>query len=137
MTILPACARMAGVPLSDDEIRILQEIEKNFYDSDPGFAHEVGAGTLSRSARRAMRWAALAFVLGLVVLIVGFTRSVLLGFFGFAMMVGAGFAFYVNAAKLGRSSLPAVSARTGNLSDALGRRSQRLRERFRRDDETD
>jgi hypothetical protein len=137
VTILPACARMARVPLSDDEIRILQEIEKNFYDSDPAFAHEVGAATLTRSVQRAMRWAALAFVLGLVVLIVGFTRSVLLGFLGFAVMVGAGFTFYVNAAKLGRGSLPAVSSRTGNLGEAFERRSQRLRERFRRDDETE
>ena len=125
------------MPLSDDEIRILQEIEKNFYDSDPAFAHEVSTATLTRAAGRNMRWAALAFLIGLVVLIVGFTRSVFLGFLGFSVMVGAGFAFYVNAAKLGRSGLSTVSARTGNLGEAFGRRSQRLRERFRRDDSGD
>lgn len=128
---------MARVPLSDDEIRILQEIERNFYDSDPAFAHEVSSATLTRTARRAMRWSALAFVFGLVVLILGFTRSVFLGFLGFAVMVGAGFAFYVNAAKLGRSGLSSVSARTGNLGEAFGRRSQRLRERFRREGDGD
>ena len=125
------------MPLSDDEIRILQEIEKNFYDSDPAFAHEVSTATLTRAAGRNMRWAALAFVVGLVVLILGFTRSVFLGFLGFAVMVGAGFAFYVNAAKLGSAGLSTVSARTGNLGEAFGRRSQRLRERFRRDDSGD
>ena len=125
------------MPLSDDEIRILQEIEKNFYDSDPAFAHEVSTATLTRAAGRSMRWAALAFVFGLVVLIFGFTRSVFLGFFGFAVMVGAGFTFYVNAAKLGRSGLTTVAARTGNITDAVGRRGRRLRERFRRDDDSD
>lgn len=128
---------MTRVPLSDDEIRILQEIEKNFYDSDPAFAHEVSTATLTRNAGRIMRWAALGFVLGLVVLIFGFTRSVLLGFLGFAVMVGAGFAFYVNAAKLGRGGLTTVTTRTGNLGEAFGRRSQRLRERFRRGDDGD
>ncbi|HAF67718.1 MAG TPA: DUF3040 domain-containing protein, partial [Acidimicrobiaceae bacterium] len=34
------------MPLSDDEQRILHEIEKEFYDSDPEFAREVGETTL-------------------------------------------------------------------------------------------
>lgn len=125
---------MTAVPLSDDEIRILQEIEKNFYDSDPAFAREVGTTTLTRNPARNLRWAAVGFAVGLVILIWGFTRSVLLGFLGFAVMVGCGFAFYVNAAKLGRAGLSSVASRTGNLGEALGKRRQRLRERFRRDD---
>jgi hypothetical protein len=124
---------MVLVPLSDDEIRILQEIEKNFYDSDPAFAREVSTATLARNAGRNARWAAIGFVVGLAAVIVLFTRSVLLGFLGFALMVGSGFAFYVNAAKLGKSGLSSVAARTGTLGEAFGRRSQRFRERFRRD----
>lgn len=122
------------VPLSDDEIRILQEIEKNFYDSDPDFAREVSSATLSRHAGRNLRWAAIGFVAGLAILIVGFTRSVFLGFLGFAVMVGSGSAFYVSAAKLGRSSLSSVAARTPNIGEVLGKPGQRLRDRFRRDD---
>ena len=122
------------MPLSEDEQRILQEIERNFYDSDPAFAGKVSTATLTRHAGRNLRWAIAGFVAGLVVLILGFTESVVLGFLGFAVMVGSGFAFYVNAAKLGRANLAAVTSRTGSLQELLGKRSQRLRDRFRKED---
>ena len=122
------------VPLSEDEQRILQEIERNFYDSDPAFAREVSTASLTEKAGRNLRWSVFAFVAGLVVLVLGFTESVVLGFFGFAVMVGSGFSFYVNAAKLGRS-LSSVSARTGNLGELVGRRGQKLRDRLRKKDD--
>ncbi|HEX7167449.1 MAG TPA: DUF3040 domain-containing protein [Acidimicrobiales bacterium] len=122
------------MPLSEDEQRILQEIEKNFYDSDPAFAREVGAVSPAEKTGRKLRWSVFSFVAGLLVLILGFTESVLLGFLGFAVMVGSGFVFYVNAAKLGRS-LSSVSARTGSLSDLVGRRSQKVRDRLRKRDD--
>ena len=122
------------MPLSEDEQRILQEIERNFYDSDPAFAREVSAATLSRHAARNVRLSILGFIAGLVILITLFTRSVLFGFLGFAVMVGSGFLFYVNAARLGRANLQAVSARTGSISEMFGQRSQKLRERFKKDE---
>jgi hypothetical protein len=123
-----------GVPLSEDEQRILQEIERNFYDSDPAFAREVSASALTRNAARNLRWSAVGVVVGLVLLILLFTRSVLLGFAGFALMVGSGFAFYVNAAKLGRANLSSVTAKTGSITELFGQRSQKLRERFKKDE---
>lgn len=123
------------MPLSEDEQRILQEIERNFYDSDPAFAREVSTATLTRNAARNARLAAAGFVAGLVILILLFTKSVLFGFLGFAVMVGSGFAFYANFAKLGRANLSAMSAKTGNLSELLENRSQKLRERFKKDEQ--
>ncbi|MBW3651233.1 MAG: DUF3040 domain-containing protein [Actinobacteria bacterium] len=123
------------MPLSEDEQRILQEIERNFYDSDPAFAREVSTKTLYRHAGRNLKWAGVGFALGLVVLILGFTQSVLLGFLGFLIMVGCAFLFYLNAAKMGRAGLQSVSQRTGNISEMFGRRSQNLRERFRRNED--
>ena len=125
-----------GVPLSEDEQRILQEIERNFYDSDPAFAREVSSATLAKHAARNLRLSAVAFVGGLVLLMLLFTRSVFLGFLGFAVMVAAGFSVYVNAARLGRASLGNVANRTGNISEMLGERSQRLRERLKKDEPT-
>ncbi|MEA3077080.1 MAG: hypothetical protein QOF60_1988 [Actinomycetota bacterium] len=124
------------MPLSEDEQRILQEIERNFYDSDPAFAREVSTTTLYRHAGRNLKWAGVGFVAGLVVLILGFTQSVLLGFVGFLVMVGCAFLFYLNAAKMGRAGLQSVSQRTGNITEIVSRRSQRMRERFRRDDQS-
>ena len=122
------------MPLSEDEQRILQEIERNFYDSDPAFAREVSTATLTRHATRNLRWSIVGFVAGLVLLIAMFTESVFLGFVGFALMVGSGFTFYVNAAKLGRANLPSVSAKTGTITELFGKRSQKLRDRFKKDD---
>ncbi|HEX4979984.1 MAG TPA: DUF3040 domain-containing protein [Acidimicrobiales bacterium] len=122
------------MPLSEDEQRILQEIERNFYDSDPAFAREVSTAALTRNASRNLRWAAVGFVAGLVLLITLFAESVLLGFVGFAVMVVSGFAFYVNVAKLGRASLSSVTARTGSITEMFGERRQKLRERFKKDE---
>jgi hypothetical protein len=124
---------MVSVPLSEDEQRILQEIERNFYDSDPAFAGKVGTTTLYRHAGRNLKWATVGFVAGLVILIAGFTESVVLGFLGFLIMVGSAFLFYLNAAKMGKAGLQSVSQRTGNITEIMGRRSQKLKDRFRRD----
>jgi hypothetical protein len=134
MTFVPSCAMIGFVPLSEDEQRILQEIERNFYDSDPAFAREVSTTTLYRHAGRNLKWATVGFVAGLAILIAGFTQSVLLGFLGFLVMVGCAFLFYLNAAKMGRAGLQSVSQRTGNITEIMGRRSQKLKDRFRRED---
>jgi len=122
------------VPLSEDEQRILQEIERNFYDSDPAFAREVSTATLTRNAARNLRWSIAGFVAGLVLLILLFTESVFFGFLGFAVMVASAFAFYVNFSKLGRANMASVTAKTGNISEMFGQRSQKLRERFKKDE---
>ena len=47
-----SCARLLRVPLSEDEQRILHEIERRFYESDPAFASQVSQTTLYRHAGR-------------------------------------------------------------------------------------
>ena len=54
------------MPLSDDEQRILLEIEKEFYDSDPKLAREVGETSLYKHSLRNIKWAVCIGVLGLV-----------------------------------------------------------------------
>ena len=53
------------MPLSEDEQRILQEIEQQLYASDPQLARDVSSTTIYRHAGRNLKWAALGFVLGL------------------------------------------------------------------------
>ena len=50
------------MPLSEDEQRILQEIEAQFYANDPQLAQQVSETTLYRHASRNIKWAALGFV---------------------------------------------------------------------------
>lgn len=74
------------MPLSDHEQRILDEIEKNLLQEDPGFARKdrVAAG----GGRRNLRLGVLSFIAGVVGLFVFFsTQSVVVGVIAFAAMV--------------------------------------------------
>ena len=65
------------MPLSEEEQRILHEIERNFYEHDPDFAARVRRETVYRHAGRNCKWSALAFLGGLAILVVWFSTSLL------------------------------------------------------------
>ena len=74
------------MPLSDHEQRILDEIEKNLLQEDPGFARKgpVSAGT----RRRRARFGAFCFLAGVAGLLLFFSTSlVIVGVLAFAAMV--------------------------------------------------
>lgn len=126
-----------GVPLSEDEQRILQEIEQQLYASDPHLAREVSSTTIYRHAGRNMWWAALGFVAGLA-LMVATLRTLPLAFGGFLVMLGSAIFFERNLRKMGRAGWQQV---TGNMrgaagmKDAFGTAGKRVRERFKRDEQ--
>jgi hypothetical protein len=124
------------LPLSEDEQRILSEIEQQFYASDPALAKEIADSTIYRHAARAIKWAVLAFVLGVVMLLGTLHISFLLSFGGFLVMLAAALIIERNARKMGRAGLEqlASSMKANGLRDAFGSSSERLRERFRRED---
>jgi hypothetical protein len=125
-----------AVPLSEDEQRILHEIERSFYEHDPAFARGVSQTTLYRHAGRNCKYAGLGFVAGLVVLIASFTTSLFLGMIGFLVMLGSAFVFERNVRKMGKAGWQQMtqSMRDRGLPDALGGARQRLRDRFRREE---
>src|ERR1700676_3382115 len=81
------------VPLSPEEQKILQEIEKSFYEHDPQFSRKVSETTIYRVAGRNLKWLALGFLGGLVLMIWSFTTSLLLGVLGFLVMLACAFFF--------------------------------------------
>jgi hypothetical protein len=123
------------VPLSEDEQRILHEIEQQFYESDPAFAREVGKTTLYRHAGRNLKWAAAGFFCGFLLLIVAFASSLLLGFAGFLVMLASAIVFERNLRKMGRAGWQQVTGnmKAHNLRDSLGDAGRRLRKRFKRE----
>jgi hypothetical protein len=123
------------VPLSEDEQRILHEIEQQFYESDPAFAREVGKTTLYRHAGRNLKWATLGFVCGFALLIVAFASSLLLGFAGFLVMLGSAVVFERNLRKMGRAGWQQVTGtmRGHNFRDTLGDAGKRIRKRFKKE----
>jgi hypothetical protein len=123
------------VPLSEDEQRILSEIEQQLYKSDPALAREVSETTIYRHAFRNMKWAALGFVIGVVLMIVLLSTSYLLSFAGFLLMLVSLLYFEHNARRLGRAGLEHVTQtmRGDGLRDVMGGAGERMRERFKRD----
>src|SRR3954447_6975658 len=124
------------MPLSEDEQRILKEIEANLNETDPRLVQEVSETTLYRHSARAIKWAVFGFVAGLALLLFTFTRVLLLGVVGFLVMLGCLLVIERNVRKLGKAGLQNLtgSLRGGSIGGPLGRTSRRWRERWHRDD---
>ena len=124
------------MPLSEDEQRILNQIEQQFYESDPAFAQSVSQSSLYRHAFRNIKWSALLFVLGLAFLIGTLQIHFAVAFIGFIVMLLAAFIIEKNARKMGRAGLAQVTGRIrgGRLRDTFGGAGERMRNRFRRDE---
>lgn len=124
------------MPLSEDEQRILQEIERQFHADDPDFARQVASTTLYRHAGRNLKWAALGFVVGVVFLIGTLGVSYLLAFGGFLMMLASAFVFERNLRKMGRAGWQQWTdgMRSSGMRDYFGSAGRRMRDRFKKDE---
>ncbi|MGI9121007.1 MAG: DUF3040 domain-containing protein [Acidimicrobiales bacterium] len=124
------------MPLSENEQRILQEIEQQLYDSDPELAREVSSTTIYRHAGRNLKWAGLGFVAGLAFMVLT-VQTLPLAFAGFLAMLGCAVLFARNLQKMGRAGWRewTESARASGMRDYFGTASQRMRERFNKKDD--
>jgi hypothetical protein len=126
------------VPLSDNEQRLLEQMERALYAEDPKFASTMrGAARRSGSAHRLMIGVG-GLTIGLVLLVVGVAQQlVLVGVAGFVCML-AGTAYAVSGHR--KSGPAGVVQSNGTVRQASKRRSggfmQRLEQRWdRRRDE--
>jgi len=124
------------MPLSDHEQRILAEIERRLLEEDPKFAQQVGSSFQVHLARR-LKLAAVGFVLGLVVLVVGFVQSVALGVAGFIVMLIAIFEFVRTLRRRAAINRPAAGqtpprprSGKGGLDSWWARMNERWRQRW-------
>jgi Protein of unknown function (DUF3040) len=124
------------MPLSEDEQRILREIEENLSATDPKLVQQVSDTTLYRHAARVIKWSAAGFVAGLVLMVLTFTSTLVLGVVGFAVMLGCALAIEHNVRKLGKAGIENLtgSMRSGALKNMLGNAGSRWRDRWGRDD---
>ena len=126
------------MPLSEDEQRILHEIEQQFYESDPNFAGELGKHSLYVHHLRRMKWAVAMVLVGVVALVVALATETtfVAAFVGFGVMLAAALWFEHNLRKLGRAGMEqlAKSMRTSGMRDFFGSTGQRVRDRFRKED---
>ncbi|MCH7668338.1 MAG: DUF3040 domain-containing protein [Acidobacteria bacterium] len=78
------------MPLNDHEREVLAEIERQFYEQDPELAHAVATSTPRPERPWQVRVAAVGLILGLGVMVIGFSQSTAVGLLGFLVMVASG-----------------------------------------------
>lgn len=124
------------MPLSEEEQRIIDEIELQLRASDPELVREVGSTTIYRHAGRNLKWSGLGFVAGVAFMIATLAVSPLLAFAGFLAMLGAAILFERNLRKMGRAGWHQWSetVRSSGLRDQVTSVRKRVRERFKKDD---
>ncbi len=125
------------MPLSDEEQKILREIEAQLNATDPGLVEQVSKTTLYRHSARMIRWAAAGLLGGLILLIFTFTTNIWVGALGFGIMLFCSLVIERHARKLGKHGLETLTGgfrAQGGLRGMFGERGRQLRDRFRRDD---
>jgi hypothetical protein len=79
------------VPLSENEQRLLEQMERALYAEDPKFASAMRGANRRPGAGRRLLLGGVSIVLGLVVLVFGVSqKQVLLGVLGFVLMLAGG-----------------------------------------------
>lgn len=77
------------MPLDDREQRILEEIERQFYEDDPKLAETVRTATLASLSGKHLKWALVGLVVGAALMFGFFTRYTAIALLGFGVMVAS------------------------------------------------
>ena len=78
------------MPLSEEELRLLEQMERALVEEDPKFASTLRGTAFRRSARRRAIVAGVGFAIGVAVLMTGAVSGItLLGIAGFVVMLGS------------------------------------------------
>lgn len=125
------------VPLSEHEQRILEEIEQRLAEDDPRLVEQVGRTDLYSHLARRIRLAAIAFVLGCVLLLLFVVPDwgALIAATGFVTMIGSALLIYRYLGQLGRDQIRALQSDGGSFTGIIGRLAARFRPPSRTDDD--
>ena len=121
------------MPLSEEELRLLEQMERALVEEDPKFASTLRGTTLRQSARRKAILAGVVFVGGVVLLMTGAIAEVpVVGILGFViMLVSATIGLTVlrgqRGAPAGESARPTGSTSRGGFTVIEGGRTSRPR----------
>lgn len=120
------------MPLSENELRILTEIEKNFYEHDSAFADRMRSETVYKHSGRNLKWAAGIFLVGFIATVATFTTSVYLGLFGFLVMLASAVVFERNLRRMGKAGWHEITggAKNADAASAMDHLGKRFKGRF-------
>ena len=80
------------MPLSEEELRLLEQMERALVEEDPKFASALRGTTLRRNARRRSFIAGAVFLVGVALLMTGAVmRLTFVGIIGFVVMLGSAY----------------------------------------------
>jgi hypothetical protein len=118
------------MPLSEHEQRILAELEDSLSKQDPRFVKSVRDTNVYSHGGRRVRWGIAGFVAGLAILVLFFSRNVLIGLAGVALMFVSAVVVERNARLLGRASWQDLtrSVQGDDATANLGPRTRSLRD---------
>ncbi|GIU83281.1 MAG: hypothetical protein KatS3mg008_0056 [Acidimicrobiales bacterium] len=124
------------MPLSEEEQRILSEIEQQLYNSDPALVREVSQTTVYSHALRNIKWGVAGFLAGFVALVALLGVWFVFSFGGFLVMLASAVVIERNLRRIGRAGWEQLTKSRGGqrvwtVFDAQGRRMRRL---FNRED---
>ena len=108
------------MPLSEEELRLLEQMERALVEEDPKFASTLRGTSFRRAARRRAILAGVVFVGGVALLMTGAVLAeVIIGVVGFVVMLAS--ATYALASLRGRASATeAGDAGQGNVRPVEG-----------------
>lgn len=115
------------MPLSEHEQQILEEIERRLAEEDPRLVEAVSRTSLYTHLARRIRFSALAFLAGFLMLM-SFALSLVVAAIGFGVMLVSALLIYRYLRQLGRDQVRALQ-QSGRFSIAawLARMSGRFR----------
>ena len=118
---------ISKMPLSDHEQKILEEIERKLAEEDPKLVEQVGRTDLYTHLARRIRLAALAFIVGAVLLVL-FVVSPWIAAAGFVLMVLSAAMIYRYLGQLGRDQIRAMQQEGRfSMTGLIGRIAARFR----------
>ena len=121
------------MPLSEEELRALEQMERALVQEDPKLASTLRGTNLRRAARRRAVVATIGFVAGIAILMVGaVSRLTLVGILGFVVMLLS--ATVALAAFRGTSAVRRAPARPGPQPGMLDRFGSPWRRRHHDDE---
>lgn len=119
------------MPLSDEEARLLHQLEQSLAAEDPDFASTLRGSKLLAKSKRVAAVSLIGFLAGLALLFTGaVTARTWLGVLGFVVMLAAVYVF-VTAGRRGFGG-PAELGRAASASKASGSFVDRMEDRWQR-----
>lgn len=107
-----------AVPLSEDEQRILREIEERLYETDPRLAKDVSSTTVHSAALRRIRWAVLGMIVAIALTIYFLSVHYLLAFAAFLVAFAMGAVAEAGVRALGPDGVRELLGRLAGLTGA-------------------